>query len=712
MTISRKIDTIPHRIMRYFVWKYQVITQVFFRLFNRKGVFVILGVAALMATLIFNISGALAKTVADRFADELWYLDVISAPQAWDSETGSSQTIVALLDAGFDLDHEDLADQYWTNNKETAGDNTDNDHNGYEDDVMGWDFVDGDADPSPAATEESSDTVISHGTVIAGIIGATANNGKGIVGINWDVSIMPLRVLNENGSGSTKNVRHAIEYAVENGADVINLSFAFTQTDERLRDTIVWAHEQGVVIVAAIGNGDIDTDTQPIYPACFDQEIGQNIIIGVGSTNKLDQKSSFSNFGTSCVDLSAPGEDIFASVYHDADVLRYITSYASPWEGTSLASPMVAGAAALLRSAHPTLTPDQIRNAIKLSVDPVNESSLEARKRLGAGRLNVARALEYAKVFASGGVVSGSAAASESSASFVVSQGRGSEPTVVRVNGRGDVLAAFDAYHPDFHGGVRVAMGDVDGDGESEIITGAGPGGGPQVRIFDLNGNLESQFFAFEEGDRNGIYVTVGDVNADGVDEIIVSSDTGGTGQVRIFTRNGHLRGSFFPHGRTSDVVRIALANVDSDSGQEIVSAHIQDGVGTVAVHDSDGRYIRTFKLTEKNLASVSVNAADLDGDNLDEIIVASGEGSSPRVSIYSSQGVFQKFFFAYQSGFLGGVEVAVGDIDQNGFLEIYTVPQSNGGPHARVFDDGGSAIGGFFPFNKTNRYGTYIAID
>ena len=172
-----------------------------------------------------------AKDSDDPFRAEQWYLDQISAPAAWEIETGSSETIVAVLDAGFDLDHEDLVNQYWVNDRETDGDERDNDGNGFEDDVRGWDFVNGDGDPSPDMS--GSDTVVSHGTVIAGIIGASANNGLGIVGINWDVRVMPLRVLDKNGSGSTVNVRHAIEYAVENGADVINLSFTFSHTDER-----------------------------------------------------------------------------------------------------------------------------------------------------------------------------------------------------------------------------------------------------------------------------------------------------------------------------------------------------------------------------------------------------------------------------------------------------------------------------------------------
>ena len=400
-----------------------------------------------------------ARDVTDRFRSELWYLDQMSAPAAWEIETGSEQTIVAVLDAGFDLDHEDLAGQYWYNEDEVAGDGTDDDTNGYDDDVIGWDFVDGDSNPSPDLGEGVSDTVASHGTVIAGIIGATANNGLGITGINWDVSIMPLRVLNEFGAGSTTDVRHAIVYAVENGADVINLSFTFSQTDERLRETIEWAYDQGVVIVAAVGNGNIDTDLSPIYPACFDSQISKNAVIGVAATNQDDQKADFSNFGTRCTDIAAPGVDIFASVYHDSEDLAFITAYASPWEGTSLAAPMISGAVALLRSRYPSLTPDQIRNALKLSVDPVAETSLDARKRLGAGRVNLARALEYASNFAGQGSVVSGRSVREPVSSFVVAQQRGAEPLVRRVNGQGEILAEFYAYDAAFSGGVRPGIG-------------------------------------------------------------------------------------------------------------------------------------------------------------------------------------------------------------------------------------------------------------
>lgn len=652
-----------------------------------------------------------ARDVTDRFRGELWYLDKMAAPAAWDIETGSEETIVAVLDAGFDLDHEDLAGQYWHNDDEVGGSKTDDDGNGYEDDVMGWDFVDGDPDPSPDVDGEISDTVASHGTVIAGIIGATANNGLGISGINWDVRIMPLRVLNEFGAGSTMDVRRAIVYAVENGADVINLSFTFTQTDERLRETIEWAYDQGVVVVAAIGNGGVDTDVTPIYPACFDVEVGKNIVIGVAATDQNDHKADFSNFGTTCTDIAAPGVDVFASVYHDATDLAFITAYASPWEGTSIAAPMVSGAAALLRSAFPSLTPDQVRNALKLSVDPVAETSLEARLRLGAGRMNLARALEDASTFAGKGNRGSSQSSVRSPESFVVAQAEGSEPVVRRLNGRGEILAEFQAYHPDFRGGVRLAMGDVDGDGEVEIVTGAGPGGGPQVRIFDLDGNVEGQFFAFDEGGRQGIFVASGDINGDGVDEILVTSDQGGTGQVRIFNRYGHLKGAFFPLGRTQEAVRVVLGNMDNDPEAEVISTFSQGGDGIVFIHDGTGRYKDSFSALGGEVGSLNVASVDMDADGNDEVVVASGQGYAPRVGVYNVSGNLLQEFLGFPNDFRGGVEVAAGDIDGNGIPELYVSPSQQGGPHVRIFNAQGELIGGFFAFDAQNRFGAAVAI-
>lgn len=670
------------------------------------------GVAGLVVALLFHSSAAVwALDTSDPFRDELWYLDNISAPEAWNTTTGDRSVIVAVLDAGFDLDHEDLRNQYWSNTDELDGNTTDDDRNGFEDDVVGWDFVDNDNDPSPDITTETTDQAASHGTIIAGIIGATADNGKGIVGINWDVSIMPLRVLNEQGSGSTTAVRRAVEYAVENGADVISLSFVFTQTDERLRDTIEWAHDQGVVIVAAAGNGGIDTATTPVYPACFDKELGRNIVIGVGATTKQNTGSFFSNLGKGCIDLSAPGEDIFGAVYHDPNDLFYITAYASPWQGTSFAAPMVAGAAALLLAEFPTLTPDQVRNSLKLAVDPIRSSALITNTQLGSGRLNITRALEYAKIFALGRSGSSRTVSTNSTGTFVMAQGRGASPEVKVIDPHGEITTTFYAYNQAFTGGVRLAVGDVDGDGEHEIVTGAGPSGGPQVRIFNMAGQLESQFFAFDETSRTGIHIAVGDVNADGVEEIIVTEDQGGTGQVKIFNKYGDVRGSYEPYGRTREAIRVAIGQLDQDAELEIVSTVLDGGIAKVSIHESTGKYVRSFNTSMRGSVSISTATGDINGDGLDEVFLGSGWGNTPEVGVYNRSGNLEYAHFVFPMNFQGGIELAVGDIDENGRDELYVTPKFSGGPQVRIFDEAAGLLGSFFVFNNANRHGGYLAI-
>ncbi len=665
-----------------------------------------------LVILITGIPATLAASVevSDLFFSEQTYLQQVHAPEAWKTTTGSSRVIVAILDAGFDLDHEDLQGQYWMNRSEIAGNNKDDDANRYEDDVQGWDFVDGDPDPSPDTTEPARDSIISHGTLLAGIIGAATDNGIGIAGINHHVAIMPLRVLDKNGSGSSVRVREAIRYAVENGAEVINLSFTFKVSDDRLRETIKWAFDQGVTIVAAVGNDDIDTDRTSVFPACYDKQDGANRVIGVAALGPDNKKASFSNFGKLCTDLAAPGTNIFGATYNDVSRLLFSTAYGGPWEGTSVAAPIVTGAVALLKSAYPSLTPDQIRNVLKLSVNPVAERSVEARLRLGAGTLNIARALEMAASFAG---VRGRASLDmqrPSSQTLVVAKGPGTKPLVQRVDGQGQVVASFLAYHEAFRGGVRLAMGDVTGDGVEDIITVPGRGGGPQVRVFDLNGKVVNQFFAFETEDRKGLAIATGDLNNDSVEELVVTRNEGATGQVRIFNRSGQLQGAFYPFGRTTSAIAIAVANVDEDPEAELLTAMVTDKGPVVRVYDGNGRYVRDITIQQKITSQLFVAAGDLNGDGVNEIIVSSGAGNTPIISVYDLDGKERSSFFAYDQRLRTGVSIQVGDRDQNGRSEIYTAPGVGGGPQVRVFDETG-VIGGFFVGDALLRSGVQIGL-
>lgn len=338
-----------------------------------------------------------ARMPNDTEYDEQWYLDMIDAPEAWDVETGESSVVIAVLDTGVDLDHPDLEDNIWINTDEIADNEIDDDGNGFVDDVYGWDFVDYDNGPVPDTSAGSDPDAVSHGTVISGLIAATGNNNEGLAGVVWDAQIMSVRMLDKTGSGDSIDARNAINYAVDNGADVINLSFSGTTNDPALRKAVMNAYNQGVVIVAALGNEGVNINASPVYPACY-KDGDVDWVIGVAASNRTDKHSLFSNYGSSCVDLSAPGEDMYGLFYYEPSD-GYSTLYGDHWSGTSVASPVVAGAAALILSKYPNLEPVDIRNILKLSVDPMSLSGVY-RNQFGAGRLNVDQAIVLAASFA------------------------------------------------------------------------------------------------------------------------------------------------------------------------------------------------------------------------------------------------------------------------------------------------------------------------
>ncbi len=288
----------------------------------------------------------------------------IDAPEAWDIQTGSIATIVAVIDTGVDWGHEDLSANIWFNPGEVPNDGIDNDGNGFVDDIRGWDFINNDNDPMDDA---------GHGSHVAGTIGADGNNGIGVVGVNWDVSIMPLKFLGSNGGGNTADALQAILYAGANGAHLTNNSWGGGGFSQALKDAI---ELNPILFVAAAGNDGIDIDIGPHYPSSYDSAN----VLSVASTDRNDGMSGFSNFGLMSVDLGAPGSSILSSVPGD--------SY-SVFNGTSMATPHVAGAAALLLSQGP-MDHQELKTKIALSTDPV--AALDGRTLTG-GRLNIHRAL-------------------------------------------------------------------------------------------------------------------------------------------------------------------------------------------------------------------------------------------------------------------------------------------------------------------------------
>lgn len=292
----------------------------------------------------------------------------IDMREAWDFNTGSASVIVAVIDTGTEWHHPDLDDNIWTNPGEVPDNGVDDDFNGYIDDVRGWDFFDEDNDP------DDSD---GHGTHTAGTVGAEGNNGQGVAGVVWDVQIMPLRFLGPGG-GSTSDAVAALEYAVENGAQISNNSWGGGPFSTSMRNAILAAAVEGHLFVSSAGNDGVDTDAIPHYPSGYDAPN----VLSIANMQNDDTLRPSSNFGLTTVDLGAPGTNI-ASTWPGGSYV-YLS-------GTSMASPHVAGVAALLLSENPGWGHVQLKQRIMETVRPVAALS---GKSVTGGMLNAALAIQ------------------------------------------------------------------------------------------------------------------------------------------------------------------------------------------------------------------------------------------------------------------------------------------------------------------------------
>jgi len=295
----------------------------------------------------------------------------LDALKAWLKNKGSQDVVVAVLDTGVDYAHQDLVTNMWfrPDNIPAYKDN----ELGIVDDKHGFNADNNLKDPMDKN---------GHGTHCAGVIGAEGNNKLGITGINWKVEIMPLKFLGSGGFGTTKNAIEAINYAIDRkkagvNVRIISASWGSTQYSKALEDAIRAAGEQGILFVAAAGNSSTDNDKRPHYPSNYNLPN----VISVAALDRNDNLASFSNFGAKTVHIAAPGKDILSTWLND----QYREA-----SGTSMATPQVAGVAALIVASNPKIKVGELRKRLLSSVDKLD--SLKGKVE-NSGRLNASKAL-------------------------------------------------------------------------------------------------------------------------------------------------------------------------------------------------------------------------------------------------------------------------------------------------------------------------------
>ena len=561
-------------------------------------------------------------------------VESLQLPQAWDITQGSSDVIVAVIDAGVDISNSDLTENIWLNPKEQS-DGVDNDGNGLIDDVRGWNFVKNNGDVRPiAAAGETSRIGLNHGSVIAGIIGAVGNNGVGGAGVNWRVKILPLKILDERGEGDTDLAVKAIDYAIQKKASIINLSFVGPTPSLDFIQAVRRAYRAGILVIAAAGNAPegqsgTNLNDQPQYPVCFDDPLKEeNWVIGVAALSEDGQLAPFSNYGSKCIDISAPGARIPSTVLFDpASGNNEI--YGGGWSGTSIAAPFVSGVAALVKSIQPKWGPDEIRKALLDTVDPVPGNTTRAA---GLGSVNAYKAVRYAEHGGDGGLESGFYIAPVKTARGVVAhvldtQFKQTKSFVVAPAGTVD---------------VQLTTGDVQASGVSQIIAATSNSKGSLVRIFQRDGKLMKEFRPFDNKERGALSVFSADLDGNGSDETIVGSSK--LKRVSIYEGTGKLRGTINIPETKGSVYVAADRLID----RTVVLTAVQQGKQSVVyVWDQFGTYLSDFVIPLETANPISIGFAP-------------GENGSQRFYVAQQTSKNVKIYFSTLDGLVTQVISAV----------------------------------------------------
>ena len=439
-------------------------------------------------------TGWLERTPNDPAYTQQWHLPTVRAPNAWDTTYGNSSVTVAVLDGGIDINHPDLRSNIYVNAGEIPGDGIDNDGNGYVDDIAGWDFSTDTNDPNP--DDPFTDT---HGTHVAGLLAATIDNSQGVAGLAGRVTILPMKVVG-SGALTSLSLARAAAYSVQAGAKIITCSINIDPLvgDPSFAATANFVYNRGVLWFNSAGNFNVANPARQT----FEQ------FLFVAATDRNDRKASYSNYGSG-IDLSAPGGDLGDGLITTTTVAA--GSYA-PAFGTSMAAPLAAATAALVWSANPGLTRDQVASRVIASAADLDVFNSAYMGLLGGGRIDAGRAVNATNLVTTLGPLSGLPAAgvpvSGMLGTLTLRLDAPLDPnTVVASNFelRGAGLDNQFGTPDDTFVSLRLSNADPVRIGTNELhFTTATPLTGGRYRFTARSGGLKDPFGVPVDGDNNG----------------------------------------------------------------------------------------------------------------------------------------------------------------------------------------------------------------
>lgn len=642
-----------------------------------------------------------------------WYLRRIKAPEAWSFKSSSPAVVIAIIDSGVQIQHPDIQPNLWSNAGEIENNRKDDDGNGLVDDRYGWDFVNNVPDPSPKFKKGFTEAGVLHGTIVAGIAAASGNNNEGVTGISWKSKIMSLKALDDTGNGDTASVAKAIDYAVAKGANIINLSFVGFSYSRTLKEAIERAVNADVIVVAPAGNEEsaghgVNLNSKPIYPACYKDDKKKSLVVGVAATDAIDQKAFFSGYGNDCISLSAPGVSFYStSVYAPNQLLPgkiFNEYYDGYWSGTSVAVPVVSGALALIQGANPLLSTSQSIQKLLETTDDINALNPDYSGQLGRGRINLFAAVSAA-----------TASLKTKEARIIIAPAGKIEPFVKITNQSGIMIDEFLAYDRSYKGGINVASGDMNNDGDDEIITAPSSGLESDIKIFDKDGKFISHFLAYPASFKGGVNIAVADLNSDGKYEIITAPASGRQSDIKIFTGEGKFLRSFLAYPASfKGGASVAVGDVMGSSTPEIVVGSGKTGIPQVKVFSDSGKLLSNFLVDKPNAATgLRVAVLDIDGNvrrRQGEILVTRQSGS-PKALITDFKGNVRRQWMAYGASFTGDVKTITADLNADGLKEIIAYPGAGGGPHLRIFNHLGNFIHSFYAYPSDFNGGVNAAV-